>query len=102
MSDTSVLWTCRYQEYPPPRYRWWLNVYTDNPPFAHTPMTGVHESQQPAWLSDVLRTAVVGSHMVTKDVPVAPQPPNIRFVWFRVDKTGALHDFVKPSETLDV
>jgi hypothetical protein len=93
MTNEIPLWTCRYQEYAPPNYRWWLNVYTENPPFAHTPMTGAWQSDQPEWLQDIVRTAVVGSHMASG----APPNRGMSFVWFRVNEHGALHDFVDPS-----
>jgi hypothetical protein len=101
MTNEIPLWTCRYQEYAPPNYRWWLNVYTDNPPFAHTPMTGALQSEQPEWLQDIVRTAVVGGHMarhgpasITKRIH---KDNDVCFVWFRVNEHGALHDFVDPS-----
>jgi len=101
MTNEVSLWTCRYQEYAPPNYRWWLNVYTDNPPFAHTPMTGALQSEQPEWLQDIVRTAVVGSHMAapsaTSIVTSVLPDRDVRFVWFRVNEHGALHDFVDPS-----
>jgi hypothetical protein len=92
MSNDKPLWTCRYQEYSPPHYHWWLNVYTPDAPFADTPMTGASEASQPDWLRDIIRAATVGSHMHSNAAS------NIRFVWFRIDETGALHDFVSPSE----
>jgi hypothetical protein len=92
MTNETTLWTCRYQEYAPPNYRWWLNVYTDAPTFSHTPATGMRESEQPEWLRDIVRTAVVGGHMASG----APPNRGVSFVWFRVDKHGALHDFVDP------
>ena len=95
MSNDKPLWTCRYQEYSPPRYRWWLNVYTPDAPFTHTPIAGASEDAQPDWLRDIIRAAKVGNHM-----ELGPNLNNtsIRFVWFRTDETGALHDFVSPSD----
>ena len=94
MSNDKPLWTCRYQEYTPPRYHWWLNVYTPDAPFAHTPMVGTSEAEQPDWLRDIVRAATVGNHMERSFMG----PHEIRFIWFRTDETGALHDFVLPSE----
>lgn len=57
-------------------------------------MTGASEDEQPDWLRDIIRTATVGNHIHGEDKPGS----NIRFVWFRTDETGALHDFISPSE----